>query len=105
MPFPLIAFKYAHPALQDPREYLPFLRELRALDTYYQRFRIDDHLRRYSSALRNLSLAGPERFDEAITYVERYQLYDDALRIWKGTDRYNVRIPSGRIFSSKLTHT
>ena len=43
---------------QDPREYLPFLRELRALDKYYQRFRIDDHLKRYQSALQNLSLAG-----------------------------------------------
>lgn len=37
---------------------MPFLRELRALDKYYQRFRIDDHLRRHESALRNLSLAG-----------------------------------------------
>jgi len=47
---------------QDPREYLPFLRELRALETYYQRFRIDDHLKRYKSALRNLHLAGmPDR--------------------------------------------
>lgn len=45
-----------HP--QDPREYLPFLRELRALDKYYQRFRIDDHLKRYESALKNLNLAG-----------------------------------------------
>lgn len=44
--------------MQDPREYLPFLRELRSLDKYYQRFRIDDHLRRYQKALRNLSLAG-----------------------------------------------
>ena len=43
---------------QDPREYLPFLRELRALDKYYQRFKIDDHLKRYQSALKNLSLAG-----------------------------------------------
>lgn len=43
---------------QDPREYLPFLRELRALDQYYQRFRIDDHLKRYEKALKNLSLAG-----------------------------------------------
>lgn len=45
-------------SFQDPREYLPFLRELRALEKYYQRFRIDDHLKRYKSALRNLSLAG-----------------------------------------------
>ena len=43
---------------QDPREYLPFLRELRALDKYYQRFKIDAHLKRHESALRNLSLAG-----------------------------------------------
>lgn len=43
---------------QDPREYLPFLRELRALETFYQRFKIDDHLRRYPKALHNLSLAG-----------------------------------------------
>lgn len=43
---------------QDPREYLPFLRELRALPQYYQRFKIDDHLKRRAKALLNLSLAG-----------------------------------------------
>lgn len=47
--------------VQDPREYLPFLRELRSLETYHQRFRIDDHLRRHRSALNNLSLAGEHR--------------------------------------------
>ncbi|KAF9262678.1 pol II transcription elongation factor [Marasmius fiardii PR-910] len=73
---------------RDPREYLPFLRELRALETYYQRFRIDDHLRRYDSALYNLSLTGPSHFDEAIEYAERHQLYREALRLWKGTERY-----------------
>ena len=45
-------------SFKDPREYLPFLRELRALEKYFQRFRIDDHLKRYKSALRNLSLSG-----------------------------------------------
>ena len=48
--------------MQDPREYLPFLRELRALDKYYQRFRIDDHLKRFESALKNLNLAGRSVF-------------------------------------------
>jgi elongator complex protein 1 len=43
---------------QDPKEYLPFLRELRALDRHEQRFRIDDHLGRRTSALRNLKDAG-----------------------------------------------
>jgi elongator complex protein 1 len=43
---------------QDPKEYLPFLRELRALDKWDQRFRIDDHLGRRESALRNIQQAG-----------------------------------------------
>ena len=33
---------------------------------------------------------GPERFDEAMAYVEQHQLYDAALSIWKSTDQYNV---------------
>jgi len=39
---------------QDPKEYLPFLRELRALDKDNQRFRIDDHLERWERALGHL---------------------------------------------------
>ncbi|PBK88520.1 pol II transcription elongation factor [Armillaria gallica] len=75
---------------KDPREYLPFLRELRALEKYVQRFRIDDHLKRYESALKNLGLAGDDHFDEAIAYIERHQLYEIALSIWKGTERQNI---------------
>ncbi|CAA7260510.1 unnamed protein product [Cyclocybe aegerita] len=78
----------AQHAQKDPREYLPFLRDLRALGKYYQRFRIDDHLKRHESALRNLSLAGHERFEEAVAYVERHRLYDVALGIWKGNEQY-----------------
>lgn len=43
---------------QDPREYLPFLRELRAMPKFYQRFKIDDHLKRPAKALKNLNLSG-----------------------------------------------
>ncbi|KAG6856745.1 hypothetical protein H0H87_001089 [Tephrocybe sp. NHM501043] len=80
----------AQHAQKDPREYLPFLRELRALEKYYQRFKIDDHLKRHESALRNLSLAGADRFEEATAYVELHHLYAAALRIWKGTNRYST---------------
>ncbi|KAH6913768.1 pol II transcription elongation factor [Coprinopsis sp. MPI-PUGE-AT-0042] len=80
----------AQHAQKDPREYLPFLRELRSLDKYYQRFRIDDHLKRYESALKNLAEAGPERFPEAMQYIERHNLYEVALKIWRGTDRYSA---------------
>ena len=77
--------------VQDPREYLPFLRELRALPKFHQRFKIDDHLQRFESALRNLSLSGSDHFDDAMSYVERHQLYEEALLIWKDSERYQVR--------------
>ncbi|KAG6809392.1 hypothetical protein H0H92_000447 [Tricholoma furcatifolium] len=80
----------AQHAQKDPREYLPFLRELRALDKYYQRFKIDDHLKRHESALRNLSLSGSNYFEEAMAYVELHNLYNAALRIWKGSDQRNT---------------
>jgi elongator complex protein 1 len=54
----LITFTRKFISPQDPREYLPFLRELRALPQYYQHFKIDDHLKRRAKALRSLSLAG-----------------------------------------------
>ncbi|KAF7362473.1 polymerase II transcription elongation factor [Mycena venus] len=76
-------------AQKDPREYLPFLRELRSLDKYYQRFRIDDHLKRYDRALRDLSLAGSSYFAEAVAYIEQHRLYELAISIWKGTEHYN----------------
>ncbi|KAJ6497417.1 pol II transcription elongation factor [Mycena sanguinolenta] len=79
----------AQHAQKDPREYLPFLRELRSLDKYYQRFRIDDHLKRHDKALRNLSFAGPSYFPEALAYIEQHRLYELAISIWKGTDQYN----------------
>ena len=66
------------------------MRELRSLEHYYQRFRIDDHLKRHEKALTNLSLAGPERFEEAMTYAEKHRLYDHALSIWRDTDKYEV---------------
>lgn len=37
-------------------------------------------------------LAGPDRFDEAVDYIEKYQLYEAGLGIWKGSDRYEVRL-------------
>ena len=96
--------------VQDPREYLPFLRELRSLDQHYQRFRIDDHLKRYQKALSSLYEAGQrtvmtnfsalvsdgvsiglDRFDEAMAYVEKHRLYEHALALWQGSDNYDVK--------------
>ena len=34
--------------------------------------------------------SGPDRFDEAMAYVEKHRLYDLALSIWEGTEDYKV---------------
>ncbi|CDH60280.1 pol ii transcription elongation factor [Lichtheimia corymbifera JMRC:FSU:9682] len=69
----------AQQAQKDPREYLPFLQELQKLEKFYQRFRIDDYLKRYASALRNLTRAGDEHFDELLNYMRKHTLYKVAL--------------------------
>ncbi|KAJ8653293.1 hypothetical protein O0I10_011043 [Lichtheimia ornata] len=69
----------AQQAQKDPREYLPFLQELQKLEKFYQRFRIDDYLKRYDSALRNLTRAGDEHFDELLGYMRKHTLYKVAL--------------------------
>ncbi|KAI8344065.1 IKI3 family-domain-containing protein [Chlamydoabsidia padenii] len=76
--FPLVLM-VAQQAQMDPREYLPFLQELQNLDKYYQRFKIDDHLKRHEKALRNLALAGDNRFEELIRYMQQHTLYLTAL--------------------------
>lgn len=64
---------------QDPREYIPFLGDLRTYEAYIQRYKIDDHLKLYSKALKNLSLAGDEHFVTALDYIKLHELYDDAV--------------------------
>lgn len=43
---------------QDPREYLPFLNQLRKLPPPYRYYTIDKHLGRYKKALRNIVACG-----------------------------------------------
>ncbi|KAG0365886.1 hypothetical protein BGZ54_006088 [Gamsiella multidivaricata] len=67
---------------KDPREYLPFLNELRTLEKYYQRFKIDDHLKKYQTALENLSQAGEKYFEDCIAYIKQHNLFKFALKIF-----------------------
>lgn len=77
-------------SLQDPREYLPFLRALRELPEFLQRHKIDDYLSRHVSALRNLSQAGPEHFEEALDYTKKHGLFGVALEAY-GSDEEKYR--------------
>ncbi|KAI8991763.1 IKI3 family-domain-containing protein [Mycotypha africana] len=76
--FPL-TLMVAQQAQMDPKEYLPFLQELKSFAKYYQRYKIDDHLKRYEKALKNLCLAGDEHFDELLEYMQKHSLYHVAI--------------------------
>ncbi|GAA5993070.1 hypothetical protein JCM10908_003090 [Rhodotorula pacifica] len=80
--FPLVLM-IAQQSQKDPREYLPFLRALRALPHHMQRHRIDDHLGRHASALRHITRAGDEHFDEALEYARKHRLFELALRSYE----------------------
>ncbi|KAI8848478.1 IKI3 family-domain-containing protein [Chytridium lagenaria] len=75
---------------KDPREYLPFLSELRELSMYKQRFRIDDHLERWEKALQNLVALlreGKEDeeklFGEVLMYCGKHDLFPSAVKLFK----------------------
>ncbi|XP_029917224.1 elongator complex protein 1 [Myripristis murdjan] len=72
----------AEKSQKDPKEYLPFLNMLKSLETNYQRFTIDRHLRRFRKALQHLSKCGEERFPEALQLIKEQKLFSEALRLY-----------------------
>ncbi|XP_075929206.1 elongator complex protein 1 isoform X2 [Petromyzon marinus] len=76
---------------KDPKEYLPFLNELKKMETNYQRYSIDNHLKRYGKALVHLSRCGPDRFPELLSLVRSRALYREALRLFPcGGEEYTA---------------
>lgn len=59
-----LAVLVAQKSQKDPKEYLSFISELRGMELNYQRFKINDYLKRYDKAIEYLSQAGikPMRF-------------------------------------------
>ncbi|RLW00037.1 hypothetical protein DV515_00009225 [Chloebia gouldiae] len=72
----------AEKSQKDPKEYLPFLNTLRKMETNYQRYTIDRHLKRYAKALGHLSKCGPEHFSELLNLVKDQNLYSEALKLY-----------------------
>uniref|UniRef100_A0A182K8J5 Elongator complex protein 1 n=1 Tax=Anopheles christyi TaxID=43041 RepID=A0A182K8J5_9DIPT len=84
--FGLVLF-VATKSQKDPKEYLPFLNELKRMDENYRKYRIDCHLKRYGRALEHIARyeTDEDRFQEALELITTHQLYSDALRCYKGS--------------------
>ncbi|XP_022111138.1 elongator complex protein 1-like [Acanthaster planci] len=97
----------AEKSQKDPKEYLPFLNQLRKLEINYQCYSIDKHLRRYSKALRHISACpGDERFAECMSLVTEHQLYSEAMQLFeRGSERYEaVGTAYGNYLQSEHRH-
>jgi elongator complex protein 1 len=68
--------------IQDPKEYIPMLNELRKLDPIYQKYTIDKHLKKYESALKHLKDCGPDHHDECMKFIANQKLHASALKIF-----------------------
>ena len=78
-----LALLIAQQSPRDPREYVPFLREMRAKEPLaYQRFCMDDYLGRHAKALAWLAQAGSEHNEAAMTYMVQHKLFREGLVAW-----------------------
>uniref|UniRef100_A0A8C5MDG3 Elongator complex protein 1 n=1 Tax=Leptobrachium leishanense TaxID=445787 RepID=A0A8C5MDG3_9ANUR len=93
----------AEKSQKDPKEYLPFLNKLKKMETNYQRYTIDKHLKKYKKALGHLCKCGPEHFVEFLNLVKDQNLYTEALKLYPaGSDEYKaINDAYGEYLSSK----
>lgn len=77
-----LAMLVASKSQKDPKEYIPFLNNLKKLDENFMKYSIDIHLKRYGSALNNIS-KDTERFDECLNLIKNQNLYTNGLKIFK----------------------
>ena len=74
-----LALLVAQKSQKDPREYVPFLQNLRQQPIERMQFSIDDYLGRHSKALEHLAILGA--FDELKLYTLKHSLYEAAIRM------------------------
>lgn len=76
-----LALLIAQQSQKDPKEYLPFLRNLQGLSVLRRQYSIDNHLSRFKKALRHLCDLGA--FDEVKNYTIKHDLYPEALDFYR----------------------
>lgn len=76
-----LALLVAQQSQKDPKEYLPFLRNLQGMSVLRRQYSIDNHLGRFKKALRHL--CDLSAFDEVKDYTIKRGLYPEALDFYR----------------------
>lgn len=96
-----LALLIAQQSQKDPREYLPYLRQLQDLPLLRRKFTIDDQLGRHAKALAHL--VAMDDFEDLKSYVVKHALYVDALDMYQyNTDRLDQIM---RLYAEHLSLT
>lgn len=92
----------AEKSQKDPKEYIPFLNQLKNLEENYMKFNIDKHLKRYTKALEHIVKLN-EKFDECYEFIKKHDLYMNALKLFnvRSTEYREIAKAFGEFYMSK----
>ena len=91
----------AEKSQKDPKEYLPFLNELKKLEENYRKYKIDLYLKRYKKALESIVKCGQGHKAEMIKLVDDQKLFSEALKYYKINDEM-FKVGQASFFSKKF---
>ncbi|OAD52932.1 Elongator complex protein 1 [Eufriesea mexicana] len=73
---------------KDPKEYIPFLNDLKILNENCMKYSIDLYLKRYESALEHI-VKESNKFNDCLNLIRNYNLYTKALKLFeKESEKY-----------------
>nr|XP_045600138.1 putative elongator complex protein 1 [Procambarus clarkii] len=81
----------AEKSQKDPKEYLPFLNDLKQLEENYRRFKINVHLRRFQKALECLRDTDDHK-EECLNLIVSEHLYKEAVQIFPSSSDMNKAV-------------
>lgn len=67
----------------DPKEYVPYLNQLREMDADYMKFTIDKSLKKYPSALSHLANCGASKEEECFAFISDNCLFQQGLMVFE----------------------
>ncbi|XP_012270137.1 putative elongator complex protein 1 [Orussus abietinus] len=90
---------------KDPKEYIPFLNDLKKLESNYMKYCIDKHLMRYESALAHISKR-PDKFSECLDFIHNHSLYVQALQLFNRDSKEYQEVAKiyAEFLSTKMKH-
>ncbi|KAK4306410.1 hypothetical protein Pmani_021766 [Petrolisthes manimaculis] len=71
----------AEKSQKDPKEYLPFLNQLRAMEDHYRKYKINVYLRRFKTALEYIQNT-TDHNEECLDLIKSEKLYREALQVF-----------------------